>query len=130
MENIDYINKLRDITAFVKVVPYFYVLAYFVGMGCYLVGSETLSCIVDQLLYVAPLVVVMNLVFSRLCELCKWHRTACVVPLFPTTMVFVDNYAIPLSDLGLWINVVTISVVAVTTIVSAYYVFIAKPKNA
>ncbi len=124
MEFNYYKEKLKSITAFVKVLPYLYVIAYFIGMGLYLVGSDVLSFIIDQLLYVSPFVVMVNLVFSRFCNLCKWHKTACVVPLFPTCIVFIDTFMYKLSNLSTDINVVLVIIMSITTITSAYYVFL------
>ncbi len=126
MEFNYYKEKLKSITAFVKVLPYLYVIAYFVGMGLYLVGSEVLSFIIDQLLYVSPFVVLVNLVFSRFCNLCKWHKTACVVPLFPTCMVFIDTFLYRLSSISTYSLTFTIIFMSITTITSAYYVFLSK----
>ena len=39
--------------------------------------------VLDDLFYVSPVVIVMNLVYSRILKMCVWHKVACALPLIP-----------------------------------------------
>ena len=54
--------------------------------------SEELLCLRDSMLAVSPAVNVGFLFFSRLLELCRWHKIACILPLGSQATGYIDCY--------------------------------------
>lgn len=90
--------------------------------------SESAQVLCDTLFYISPLIIVAHLVYSRILHLCKWHKTACVIPIFPQVVSMIDYYIIELTEIeALVTNLLTISMV-ILLLVAAYNVFL-KPKR-
>lgn len=77
------IKKLRTVTTAVQILPFIYCTLYILSVVIYFFGSDTASSICDTLLYVSPITIASFLVLSSVLRLCKWHKTACVIPLIP-----------------------------------------------
>ena len=83
---------LRRVTRYIQWIPIVYL-----GMYCLMAFSETrmteeLLCFRDSIFAVSPTVNVGFLFFSRLLELCRWHKIACIIPLSSTIVDYTDNY--------------------------------------
>lgn len=117
------VKKLRTITTVVQLLPFVYAVLYVVAMIVYLTGSEASSLVCDHLFYVSPVVVIYNLVLSRSLRLCVWHKTACLLQLFPECIGVIDRLAINLSMVAATVNVVSIIVFTLSLLLIAYNVF-------
>lgn len=92
-------------------------------MVLYLFVSENARYVLDTLLYVSPIVVLGFLFLSTILELCKWHKTACSLPIFPQILVFIDQYVIDLTQIESYISIATPIVMGVLLLYAAYNVF-------
>lgn len=118
------ILTLRSITLAVQVVPFVFSLFYIVSFALYSVLPESAQTVCDTLFFISPLVVIAHLVYSRILHLCKWHKTACLIPIFPQAVSFVDYYVIELTEIeALVTNLLTVSMI-VLLLVAAYNVFL------
>lgn len=104
-------------------MPFAYTLFYIISLVVALTGPEPLSRACDMLFYVSPIVVAQFLVLSRVLHLCKWHRTACLLPLFPQAVSLLDYYVIELSEIAAEINAIVFLTMAVLLLAAAYNVF-------
>lgn len=112
---------LKRITLSVQIVPFVFTALYIIDFAAYSWLTESAQALCDTLFYISPLVIAAHLVYSRILNLCRWHRMACVLPLFP--QIVSDYYIIELSEIE---SLVTDSITLVMTIlllISAYKVF-------
>lgn len=79
--------------------------------------------IFDSLFYVSPVTVAAFLILSNLLHLCKWHKMACVLPILPQVVSFVDYYIIELSQQAAELNILVTGSMAVLLILTAYKTF-------
>lgn len=77
----------------------------------------------DTLFYVSPIVVVGLLILSRLLRLCRWHKTACILPLLPQVVSFVDYYVIELTEVAAQVSIILFGSMSVFLLFAAYNVF-------
>lgn len=77
------IGKLRYITLAVQILPFVYSFFYILSLVMYLICDESVLRILDTLFYVSPIVVGGFLVESHILKLCKWHKSACILPILP-----------------------------------------------
>ena len=126
MENKLVIKKYRDIRAFIKVLPFLYVLVYLLGMIIYIFGSLGLIGLVDLLFSMSPFTMLINLLLGRYCDLCKWHRLACVTPIVGFISVVVDSYIYSVGHYGFLIIIINFTLIFTLSILSAYFMFIRK----
>lgn len=115
---------MRSITITVQVIPFAYTLLYILTLILYLFASDSVLTILDTLLYVSPVVIVFNLIESRVLKLCRWHRTACVLPAFPQINLFVDKYIYEFSVRAEIAHISVIILMSVLLLVAAYNVFL------
>lgn len=115
---------LRKVTKVVKIYPFVYAILYALCMFGYMIGSEKLSCTLDQLFYTSPISILFALILSRSLKLCKWHKLECVLPMIPLIHLAIDSYIIPLSNVSAIINVGTIIAICILSLINAYFVFI------
>lgn len=76
-----------------------------------------------MLFYISPVTIVAFLLLSKLLHLCKWHKTACVIPAIPQVVSLVDYYIYTLTDLGVNIVNIVLVIMTVLLLVAAYKVF-------
>lgn len=81
---------LRRVTFAVQVLPFVYSSLYIVSLVLYGNVPEEAQMAADSLLYVSPVCIAAFLVLSRILKLCRWHRTACVIPAVPLVVNFID----------------------------------------
>ncbi len=131
MDNIStkMIYNYRKIRAFVKLMPYLYIATHIFTMLGYLFLGETASTLCDISFYTSPFAIFCLLVLSRLCNLCKWHKTACILPLVSFTITTIDSFVYRLTQYSLDVYYIMIVVILIATIVSAYHVFIKTPTS-
>lgn len=114
---------LRNVTLIVQLYPFAYTVLYALCMVGYLVGSEELSCTLDQLFYTSPFSVLFALILSRSLKLCKWHKLECILPMIPLVHLVIDTYIVSLSNVSAIINVGTIIALCILSLINAYFVF-------
>lgn len=117
------VNTLRRVTTAVQVLPFIYSAISIVILSCYNLISEDAQYNIDMLFYISPVTIVAFLLLSKLLHLCKWHKTACIIPAIPQVVSLVDYYIYTLTDLG--VNIVNIVLILMTVLllVAAYKVF-------
>ncbi len=122
------IEKLRSITLAVQIIPFIYTGLYIIVLCTYLFASEAVLSVLDTLFYVSPVVVVAFLVESRILKLCRWHKTACVLPVLPQVEVLVDSCIYEFAKWEAHALIILIIVMSVLLLVAAYKVFLS-PKG-
>lgn len=124
-----YILILRSATLAVQIIPFAYTLIYIFVLFSYGHISEEAASALDTLFYISPIQIVGLLILSKILHLCKWHRMACVLPLFPQLVSFIDYYIIALTEIEAYVtNIITI-VMSALLLVSAYKVFFANGRK-
>ncbi len=118
------VKKLRYVTAAVQVMPFIYSAIYILCMVLYLFCSETVACACDTLFYVSPVTIAAFLVLSKLLRMCVWHRTACVLPIIPQFISFIDRHVVMFPFSAGVITISTSIVMFTALIFSAYKTFI------
>ena len=122
------IRKLRTITLAVQIAPFAFSLFYIFDFAAYSFLSESAQTLCDTMFYISPLVVANSLIQSRVLHLCKWHKTACLIPMLPQIVSFVDYYIIELTELEALITNLLTTTMVILLLVAAYNVFL-KPKR-
>lgn len=118
------ISKLRVITRVVQLAPFVYAFLYILISVLYLFPiNRTALGICDMLFIISPFCIVLFLIESRILKLCKWHKTACCIPLVSQVPIFIDDYIAEFSISAVSIAVSTIIVMTVLFVISAYKVF-------
>lgn len=117
------VDTLRRVTTAAQVLPFIYSAISIVLLAVYNIVPESVQMLLDTLFYVSPVTVVAFLVFSKLLHLCKWHKTACVLPLVPQAISLIDYYLITLTVPEVWIVNMTIVAMTILPLIAAYKVF-------
>jgi hypothetical protein len=118
-----YILILKNATLAVQIIPFVYSFIYLLILSIYPHVSEPFEEVLDTLFYISPLFMAGILILSKILHLCKWHRTACVLPLFPQIISFIDYYVIELTEVEAYVTDFTISTMAILLLMAAYNVF-------
>ena len=118
------IKKLRDVTLAVQILPFIYAALYIVALVLYLFASDNTMEILDTMLYVSPAVIFGNLVLSRILELCRWHKSACIIPILPQLNIIIDRYIYELSSFAITAHLILIIAMLVLLLIAAYNVFL------
>lgn len=111
------IKAHRAIVLAVQVTPFAYGLFYIAAI---LIQSDVMAAV----FYASPLFVVAELAYSRILRLCKWHRKACAVPLFPATVSVLDNYMVDLSEIAVEVSYAVVTAMVMVLFHAAYNIFI------
>jgi len=85
---------LRQVTRIIQWIPFVYLAVYALGTFSETQMSEELLCFRDSIGAVSPAVTIGFLFFSRLLELCRWHKIACLIPMGTPAADYVDCYVI------------------------------------
>ena len=117
------IEKLRQVTLAVQIMPFAYTLLYLISMVCYWFANERMLKILDSLFYISPVVVLQFLVLSRSLRLCKWHKMACTLPLIPQVAVLLDSTVMTFSENIARAGVILMAVMSALLLLAAYKVF-------
>ena len=88
----NFVTILRRITLAVQVFPFIYTAIFIFLFTAYSFSDGVVLEIIDYFAFVSPIVVVAHIVYSRMLKMCKWHRTACAIPLIPQAVDLFDNY--------------------------------------
>jgi len=117
------VKKLRYVTLAVQLMPFLYAVPYLATLVITSQAPEDIVKLFDTLFYVSPIVVAGLLVLSKLLCLCRWHKTACVLPLLPQVVSFIDYYIIELTEIAAQVNIILFGSMAIILLVSAYNIF-------
>ena len=127
MENQDaikyIISKLRAITTMVQIAPFVYAFFCIAAYIMYLCATDDAIWVANLFLYISPIVVVNNLINSEILKLCRWHKTACLLPIFPNAVVSFDRYIYELPVSYATINIFIIIFLTALLLIAAYNVF-------
>lgn len=118
------INKLRYTTLAVQISPFAYSAFYIITLALYLFCPEPVLMVLDTLFYVSPITVCIFLILSRILECCIWHKCACILPLLPQILVFIDRHIVELTEAESYISIITPIALAFLLLIAAYNVFI------
>lgn len=124
MEGHRIIKTLRYVTALVQLMPFVYSILFIVSLIVGLFAKDSIVTVFDMLFYVSPITIISFLLLSRLLKMCKWHKTACVLPLFPQAVTYFDYYIYQIPTSSLTIMIATIASMTTILIISAYKTFI------
>lgn len=125
VDSIKYlVSKLRYITLAVQIMPFVYSFIYILCLVAYLFCSEPILVLLNTLSYVSPVVIIGFLIESKILKLCKWHKTACILPILPQILVFVDYYIIELTEIEAYIAIATPIALSILLLIAAYNVFV------
>lgn len=119
------VKTLRYVTAAVQILPFVYTVLYLVALGIALFASEDVVRISDSLFYVSPVTILAFLILSRLLHLCVWHKTACILPLLPQVVSFIDYNIVELSIRAATLNIIVFGLIGVALLFAAYKTFMA-----
>lgn len=118
------ISKLRAITLTVQIIPFAYTFLYILTLILYLFASDSVLAVLDTLLYVSPIVVVCSLIQSRVLKLCRWHKTACVLPVSPQINILIDRYIYEFPVRAELVHISVILLMSVLLLIAAYNIFL------
>lgn len=118
------INTLRYVTALVQLMPFIYALLYVASLFADLFVTDATAKLLDTLFYASPITVIATLRLSRLLKMCFWHKTACVIPLFPQVVSFVDYYIVELPISLVVAHIIVLGLMTSLLLFSAYKTFI------
>lgn len=125
VDSIKYlVSKLRYITLAVQIMPFVYSFIYILCLVAYLFCSEPILVLLNTLSYVSLVVIIGFLIESKILKLCKWHKTACILPILPQILVFVDYYIIELTEIEAYIAIATPIALSILLLIAAYNVFV------
>lgn len=88
------IRILRKATRIVQLAPFAYIVFYVAYMLFGYFASDEALCVADSLLTISPATTGMMLIGSRLFKLCRWHKTACLLPMTSQVEGYVDSFII------------------------------------
>ena len=85
-------------TRLVQLAPFAYLLLYSVYLlfSWFLPGS--LLGLLDSVVFVSPAASGGMLVLSRILKLCKWHRTAILIPFSSQVEAYVDSFVFTFTE--------------------------------
>lgn len=122
------IGILRNVTRFVKIVPFVYAVLFLLCMMPYWNCDEIILDIIDQCVYVSPIVSLTFIRLSYYLKLCNWYRLQCILPILPFPIVLIDEHIYEFGSMAMWINFVITTLIFLLSLVNAYFVFIRPTK--
>ena len=120
----DLVKKLRYVTAAVQIMPFLYSVVYAACMVIYLFCSDDVSYICDSIFYASPACIASFLILSKLLKMCVWHRTACIMPIIPQSLIAIDRYVLQIPVNTTEVILAMSGAMFLAILVCAYKVFI------
>jgi len=117
------VDTLRRVTTAVQILPFIYSAISIILLAVYNIVPEGVQMILDTLFYVSPVTIVAFLLLSKLLHMCKWHKTACILPMVPQAVSLTDYYIINLTIPEVWVANSLIIVMSALLLIAAYKVF-------
>lgn len=118
------ISVVRYSTVLVKVMPFCFAFFYLAGIFSYILMPKAYIGYLDLAFYVSPIVILYELILSKIFHLCKWHRLECVLPLSGLIPVIVDKFIIEVGAYGQLMNWIIVVAVFTLSLINAYFVFL------
>ena len=118
------ISVVRYSTVLVKAMPFVFAFFYLIGVSSYIWSSKAIIGYLDLAFYVSPMVILYELILSKIFHLCKWHRLECVLPLFGLIPVIVDKFIIEVGAYGQLVNWIIVIAIFTLSLINAYFVFL------
>lgn len=118
------ISVVRYSTVLVKVMPFCFTLFYLIDILGYIFLSKDAIYWFDLCVYVSPIVVLYELILSKIFHLCKWHRLECILPMFGLLPVLVDMFIVKIGSYGQLVNWIIVVAVFTLSLINAYFVFL------
>lgn len=118
------ISVVRYSTVLVKAMPFFFAFFYLTGIFSYILMPKAYIGYLDLAFYVSPMVIIYELILSKIFHLCKWHRLECVLPLSGLIPVIVDKFIIEVGAYGQLVNWIIVVAVFTISLINAYFVFL------
>ena len=83
---------MRRVTRLVQLAPFVYLAFYsvYLILGCFV--PDDIVCLADGVMFSSPLATTAMLVLSRVLKLCRWHKTACLIPSASQIESIIDTY--------------------------------------
>lgn len=117
---------MKSVTRTVKVAPFVVAVFYMMSMVGYLLFSDIVATILDYLFYVSPSTIVIMLLLSKSTKMCVWHRLECILPIVAMIPALVDDFIMRFTNSATVVNISTIGLMFLATLLNAYFVFIKK----
>lgn len=117
------VDTLRRVTTAVQILPFIYSAISIILLAVYNIVPEGVQMILDTLFYVSPVTIVAFLLLSKLLHMCKWHKTACILPMVPQAVSLTDYYIINLTIPEVLVANSLIIVMSALLLIAAYKVF-------
>lgn len=117
---------LRNVTLFVKVVPFVYAFLYILCMVVYMFCSDETATIVDMLFYVSPLTCLLFFGLSYTLKFCNWYRLQCCLPMFPLPFTLIDEFVYMFEETAVAVNLSIIVTIFTISLINTYFVFLRK----
>lgn len=105
-------------------MPFCFAFFYLVGIFSYILIPKAYIGCLDLVFYVSPIVILHELILSKIFHLCKWHRLECVLPLSGLIPVIVDKFIIEVGAYGQLVNWIIVVAVFTLSLINAYFVFL------
>ena len=106
-------------------MPFIYSAFYIISLAVGLFAPSGVVKIFDMLFYASPITVAAFLVLSKLLRMCRWHRAACIVPVIPQGISFVDYYLVQFPASAVAMTMIILISMTIFLLVSAHKTFIA-----
>ena len=105
-------------------MPFFFAVFYLINILGYIFLPKDAIYWFDLCVYVSPMVILYELILSKIFHLCKWHRLECILPMFGLIPVIVDKFIIEIGAYGQLVNWIIIIAVFTLSLINAYFVFL------
>lgn len=114
------IEILRKVTRIVQIAPFVYLAFYaaYLFVGCF-VSDEVIS-LIDGFMNTSPVVTTGMLVLSKLLKLCKWHKTACLIPSVSQIEGFIDGYVFTFTQMEIMLINLLLGIASLSYIIYAH----------
>ena len=114
---------LRRVKTVAQLSPFIYTLGYIIILLLYNRASWLVLDVLDDLFYISPVVIIVNLVYSRILKFCRWHKVSCLLPIIPELANLSEALPFTLSvEQAVIINYATVLTSALF-LIAAYKVF-------
>lgn len=86
------LTKYRKVVRLLRMAPFIYLFLFALISLSSGFLPESLSCIIDCILFVSPAVTFGTLALSGILGMCGWHKLACLLPCSSDVVSFIDAH--------------------------------------
>lgn len=110
---------MRRVTRLVQLAPFVYLAFYsvYLILGCFV--PDDIVCLADGVMFSSPLATTAMLVLSRVLKLCRWHKTACLIPSASQIESIIDTYCFTFTQTEVVLINVLLGVISLVFLVVA-----------